>query len=731
MKTYNTIVTSKEVKTLENVLSRCPYECVKLDENKYGFMDNENGDIRNYFCDTLGYECSDFEAFDFEYLEKPQTVEPSKPNFYTSNGWRGSKYDIKKGAKEVAKELRAYIKANPDLNACKWSIRSKWGMIADSLYISLMAAPFDPFTEEYKTRHEYRYERGYSEHGTVKDYTSPEAYKLMMKVKTFVIQYIHDDSDGMIDYYDRNIYDHYEIGQYDKPFKMIEKKENPKHGEPSSEPNGAKTSEPVAVIEGLEIVDYSEKAIAVFGETKAIKDELKALGGKFNPALKYNGEKRSGWIFSKKQADKVKELIVPALPEAGQKEVAIKEGDLITFKADSFQDSEVYRGIVEYKEQLGFVVYVNGVQYELRKVLNIKKLDNSPLIIADYAKYDSFDYPTIPEELDGFKLGEIVYDQCGEIGVILAFNEKNGTARLDSNGCCDVGRLKKCPKEIAEKEVERMDIIRPEKQIRSTETDVKIFEQSDNFFKIVKRLRENIKKGHSKNTIKKNIKSLRNLVHDEFFRVVTVPYFSKHPSIPRVNREVVAEFLLRVDKLTKGDNVENDLSKISRFSSIYSTCEEINKELNEPKQPIEAESGQTAELLEFAKASKEFVQEWRKNNPYIGSNGLEALKTKFNRDYSEFAERFKNPNENGVISYAIPNPYPVEKGEYKETELDRQKNEADILLESIDGNFYTIRLNRRIDLKSKRIRQYGDGCISVPESVFNKLKGEYNVMCNF
>lgn len=330
MKTYNTIVKSKEVKTLENVISRCPYECVKLDENKYGFMDNENGDIRNYFCATLGYESSDF-----EYLEKPQTVEPSKPNFYTSNGCRGSKYDIKKGAKEVAKELRAYIKANPDLNACKWSIRSKWGMIADSLYISLMAAAFDPFTEEYKTRHEYRYERGYSEHGTVKDYTSPEAYKLMMKVKTFVIQYIHDDSDGMIDYYDRNIYDHYEIGQYDKPFKMIEKKENPKQDEPSSEPNGAKTSEPVAVLEGLEIVDYSGKAIAVFGETKAIKDELKALGGKFNPALKYNGEKCAGWIFSKKQADKVRELIAPAKNEEEADEIE-KQDEKVFFSPELF-----------------------------------------------------------------------------------------------------------------------------------------------------------------------------------------------------------------------------------------------------------------------------------------------------------------------------------------------------------------------------------------------------------
>lgn len=47
----------------------------------------------------------------------------------------------------------------------------------------------------------------------------------------------------------------------------------------------------------------------------------------------------------------------------------------------------------------------------------------------------------------------------------MAFNEKNGTARLNSNGCCNVGNLKKCPKEIAEREVKYMDIIRPEKAL--------------------------------------------------------------------------------------------------------------------------------------------------------------------------------------------------------------------------------------------------------------------------
>ncbi len=49
----------------------------------------------------------------------------------------------------------------------------------------------------------------------------------------------------------------------------------------------------------FEIVDYSEKAIALFGDTRAIKDLLSAMGGKFNPRLTHNNEKQAGWIFSR------------------------------------------------------------------------------------------------------------------------------------------------------------------------------------------------------------------------------------------------------------------------------------------------------------------------------------------------------------------------------------------------------------------------------------------------
>ena len=63
----------------------------------------------------------------------------------------------------------------------------------------------------------------------------------------------------------------------------------------------------------LEIVEYSEKAIAVFGDTKPIKDVLKGLNGLFRANLTYKGERRAGWIYSKKQETKVREALATCI----------------------------------------------------------------------------------------------------------------------------------------------------------------------------------------------------------------------------------------------------------------------------------------------------------------------------------------------------------------------------------------------------------------------------------
>ena len=337
-------------------------------------------------------------------------------NFYTSNGWSGSNYDSKLSTKEIAAKVRAYAKKN--FPSFKFSIRSEWSMYTDSMCIELKAGACVPFVEGSRSA-----ERGYmSTMSTVKgweDELTPEVFAVLDAVATYASSFRYDDSDGMQDYYDTNFYLSIKVSdEY-----QIEEPKEKKNALKQEKENVSNMVEPVAV-EGLEIVDYSEKAIAVFGDTKAIKEQLKELGGRFNPSLNYEGEKRSGWIFSKKQADKVKELV----------------------KAT-----------------------------ELPELTEETRENNTPLVIDDYTKYCCVDYPTTSEELDGFKLGEVVYDQIGEIGVILAFNGKNGTARLNSNGCCNVGNLKKCPKTIAEKEVRYMDIIRPGKS--STSHNVEAYEK--------------------------------------------------------------------------------------------------------------------------------------------------------------------------------------------------------------------------------------------------------------
>lgn len=232
-------------------------------------------------------------------------------NFYTANGWAGSNYDSKLSTKEIAAKVRSYAKKNfPEF---KFSVRSEWSMYTDSMYIELKSGPCVPFIEGSRSA-----ERGYmstmSNVKAWKDELTPEVFKVLDAVTTYASSFRYNDSDGMQDYFDTNFYLSIKVSD---EYKVIE----PKAKKSSVKPEKVEEAKEVeaVTIEGIEVVDYSAKAIAVFGETKAIKEQLKELGGRFNPSLNYNGEKRAGWIFSKKQADKVKELItpteLPALPE--------------------------------------------------------------------------------------------------------------------------------------------------------------------------------------------------------------------------------------------------------------------------------------------------------------------------------------------------------------------------------------------------------------------------------
>lgn len=228
-------------------------------------------------------------------------------NFYTQNGWAGLNYDSKLSTKEIAAKVRSYAKKNfPEF---KFSVRSEWSMYTDSMYIELKSGPCVPFVEGSRSA-----ERGYmSTMSSVKaweDELTPKVFAALNAVSNYASSFRYNDSDGMQDYFDTNFYIHIEVSDEYQVIEPKAKKSNVKV-EKVEEAKEVKS----ATVEGIEVVDYSEKAIAVFGDTKAIKEQLKELGGRFNPSLNYNGEKRAGWIFSKKQADKVRELLAPAKSE--------------------------------------------------------------------------------------------------------------------------------------------------------------------------------------------------------------------------------------------------------------------------------------------------------------------------------------------------------------------------------------------------------------------------------
>ena len=72
-----------------------------------------------------------------------------------------------------------------------------------------------------------------------------------------------------------------------------------------TKPEPKQTKTETIEAKGLQIIDYSEKAIAIVGETRAIKETLKTLGGRFNSHLSCG----AGWIFSKTKEATLREAL--------------------------------------------------------------------------------------------------------------------------------------------------------------------------------------------------------------------------------------------------------------------------------------------------------------------------------------------------------------------------------------------------------------------------------------
>lgn len=323
-------------------------------------------------------------------------------NFYTANGWAGSNYDSKLSTKEIAAKVRSYAKKNfPEF---KISVRSEWSMYTDSMYIELKEGTCVPFVEGSRSA-----ERGYmSTMSTVKGWENeltPEMFKVLDAVTTYASSFRYDDSDGMQDYFDTNFYLKIKVSD---EYKVIE----PKAKKSSVKPEKVEETKEVEAVtaEGLEIVDYSEKAIAVFGDTKAIKEQLKELGGRFNPALNYNGEKRAGWIFSKKQADKVRELLAPAKSE---KEADENTDEALPLENIHLTETDNFNGVRYYD------IEGAGIITSAKVRADIQPGDIFNVYTAEERKYGvTYDGVSVESSLKNDLLGIIEFNDKIESGTL-------------------------------------------------------------------------------------------------------------------------------------------------------------------------------------------------------------------------------------------------------------------------------------------------------------------------
>lgn len=225
-------------------------------------------------------------------VETGETAQEYRRNFYTANGWEGSRYDCNLSTKDIAARVREYVKIQ--WPGWKFSVRCKYASMCSEIMVSLKGGPVaNPLSSEGIEKGCYNPQISYM---TEEDSRLNELVNVvMLDVNAYIDSFRYDDSDGMIDYFDTNFYKFIKVltEDWEEIHKTARVKEAKKGVTVSEEETNTVT------VEDIEIVDYSEKAIAVFGDTKTIKDELKSIGGKFNPRLNYNGGKRAGWVFPK------------------------------------------------------------------------------------------------------------------------------------------------------------------------------------------------------------------------------------------------------------------------------------------------------------------------------------------------------------------------------------------------------------------------------------------------
>ncbi|HAS70594.1 MAG TPA: molecular chaperone DnaJ [Eubacterium sp.] len=141
--------------------------------------------------------------------EKQETAQSTRRQFYTANGWEGSRYDANLSLKEIAVIVRKYVKEK--YPTCKFSVRTSYASMCRELHVEIKEFP----DKMYKTADDLRAEGLRDIVDGQKCYNYKDDVSAMMK-KLRANGYFDLDS-----WYDEDVYNAYEKAVADSKFYAI------------------------------------------------------------------------------------------------------------------------------------------------------------------------------------------------------------------------------------------------------------------------------------------------------------------------------------------------------------------------------------------------------------------------------------------------------------------------------------------------------------------------------
>lgn len=255
-----------------------------------------------------------------------ETAESTRSEFYTKNGWKGSRYDSDMPLKEVAQRVREFVReAFPTY---KFSVRTSYASMCQELHVEMKESPapviktLDELTED-DVREIIR-QANRMNNWPLASWSDAEAraaiaalwerepsmYRILTEraatvrdeVDAYVKSYNREDCDGMIDYFDVDFY-YFGCLQNWKAVKIVPRTERiaaPKSGKRTSEPQPDQPTPSAQPSANLPRVEFNAEhdGVEVYFPGKpsdAVRAALK------NAGYRWHGTKKC-WYASRTEA---------------------------------------------------------------------------------------------------------------------------------------------------------------------------------------------------------------------------------------------------------------------------------------------------------------------------------------------------------------------------------------------------------------------------------------------